>query len=377
MVGREQVLGYRARVQGLERGPRPERGPHALDAVLRLGLQDTPHGSAAAALAIRRDGRARGAPEPAAPDLDGLAVLWSWRGAPYLHRREDAAFLAAALWPVDDADATRRIGSGQIADGARRGLAAFTDAATALREVVTGRLPKGEVSARVSAQVPADLTYDCPGCAARHISGGLFQQVGVAAGVELRTEHRTTSLEPLPAGARPDAVPARAEGTPAALLRYLKVLGPATPAHLAAFLGATPGVVRAARPEGVVEVRITGGGTGWIAQPDLERVLAATRPRLTRLLPPADPWLQGRDRDLLVPDPARRRAIWRPIGSPGVLLVDGEAAGTWRARAQGKRLAVTVEPFAPLTRAVRSELAPEGDLLAAARGLDGCEVAVS
>lgn len=40
--------------------------------------------------------------------------------------------------------------------------------------------------------------------------------------------------------------------------------------------------------------------------------------------------LLGDDRELLVPDADRRRALWTPRVWPGGLLVEGELAGTWR-----------------------------------------------
>ncbi|MCM0677707.1 winged helix DNA-binding domain-containing protein, partial [Micromonospora phytophila] len=183
-ISRQQVLAYRAAAQELDR---PGRRPADL-AVLGLGVQDTPYGSARLALA------ARGVPTP---DDDRLELVWSMRGAPHLHRRAELPGLAAAIWPMSDADATRRI-AGQIRDGAALGLAAFEAAARAFAEVVTAPMAKGEVSRAVSDRVPAELTYDCGPCRARHISGALFQQAGLAGGTRLEVAGRSTTLAPLP-----------------------------------------------------------------------------------------------------------------------------------------------------------------------------------
>ncbi|KDE12296.1 hypothetical protein N505_0115880 [Rhodococcus aetherivorans] len=76
-----------------------------------------------------------------------------------------------------------------------------------------------------------------------------------------------------------------------------------------------------------------------------------------------------------MPDRARRKAIWRPIGSPGVVLVDGEIRGIWRARATSRdTLAVSVEPFEPLSVRTRDELEAEAQRLARARERTGATV---
>ncbi|WP_221776117.1 DNA glycosylase AlkZ-like family protein [Rhodococcus aetherivorans] len=291
-LGRRRILGYRAAAQGLD------RTSAGRDRVLALGVQDTPYGSARDALAARSD--------DAAAEHDSLVLVWSWRGAPHLHRPGDLAFLAAALWPVNDTDATTRIGTGQIREGAQRGLRAFTEAAEAMGAALTGPMTKGELSAAVSAAVPADLTYHCPSCRTRHISGALFQQVGLAARVRVCPQGRSTHLDVLPAGIGPDAVPERAEGTAAALHRYADVLAPVTPAGLAAFLGTDIATIRAVLPDDLVPVNGP-AGKGLVPAAAVADLDGAADVRATRLLPPGDPWLQARDREFLVPERARRK----------------------------------------------------------------------
>jgi winged helix DNA-binding protein len=362
VLTRENVLGYRAWAHGLD------RRPGGTETVLGLGLQDTPHGSARSALLARA--AAGSDPDPASA---GLVTVWSWRGAPHLHHRTDPGFLAAALWPVSDADARKRISVTAIKEGARRGLAAFTEAASAMRAVVTERLLKGEVSTLVSERIPADLTFECATCRARHISGALFQQVGLAAGVQVETEGRSSFLSPLPEDIRPKRVPTRASGTSAALLRYVEALAPASPAQLAAFLGTTQAAITQVLPAGLIEVSGP-AGRGWVPDGALARLSQAGPPRLTRLLPPSDPWLQARDRELVIPDPGRRKAVWGVIGNPGVVLVDGEVVGTWRARTQRARLVLTVDAFVRVSRTVRAEIEAEATLLATSRAVPASEV---
>jgi hypothetical protein len=364
-VDRTQVLAYRTVAQQLDN--RVDVRPAEL-AVLDLGVQDTPYGSARPALAART----------AAPlDDDSLVLVWSTRGAPHLHRRTDLIRLAAALWPLSDADAAKRIASSQVKQAAALGLAAFEATADAFGETVDATLPKGEVSAAVSARVPAALNYACRSCQATHIHGGLFQQAGLAGGVRLDLAGSTTRLTPI------DGWPGRpsvAAGTDGLIRAYLRLLGPATPAEAAKFLGTTITEVRRAWPADLAEVRVA-GRTAWLPAEQLDVLRRAAEPRMIRLLPPSDPYLQARDRNLLVPDRERQAEVWRILGNPGALLVDGEIAGTWRARRAGRSgLELTVRPFAPLSsldrpdRSLRAGIEAEAERLAAARGADDVRV---
>jgi hypothetical protein len=87
-----------------------------------------------------------------------------------------------------------------------------------------------------------------------------------------------------------------------------------------------------------------------------------------------DPLLQGRDRDVLVPDRRRQAAVWRSIGNPGVLLSGVDVVGTWRAKLTGKRLDVTVTPFGKLAAEQLAEVDAEAARVAAARGVPDVRV---
>ncbi|MEH0842856.1 crosslink repair DNA glycosylase YcaQ family protein [Micromonospora sp. CPCC 205711] len=351
-VHRGQVLAHRARAQQLHRpgGLRP-----AELTVLDIGVQDTPYGSARQALA------ARGVIDL---DDDRLTLVWSTRGAPHLHRTAELATLTAALWPLSDADATRRI-AGQIRDGARLGRAAFHAAAEAFRAVVTAPMARGEVSRAVSARIPDALNFDCRACASRHVSGGLFQQAGLAGGVRLAVAGRAAAL--LPRDERP-APPERAAGTDELVLACLRLLGPATVADIAGFLGTSPTELRTVWPaDRLTEVRVD-DRRAWVPGDQLDALRAATPLDGVRLLPPGDPFLQARDRDVLVPEPAHRAELWRVLGNPGAVLVDGEIRGTWRVKQAARgRLELTVAPFTDLPKRAVSQLEAEAETVRVAR----------
>jgi hypothetical protein len=70
---------------------------------------------------------------------------------------------------------------------------------------------------------------------------------------------------------------------------------------------------------------------------------------------------------LLVEDAARAKDLWRTLGRPGAVLVDGEIAGTWRARKAGSAVGVRVELWAPEARGLRARIAEQAERLAAFR----------
>jgi hypothetical protein len=359
-VDRAQVMAYRMGALGL--ASRSSARPGDL-AVLDLGVQEYTPDSVRVALAARTDG-----------DLadDRLIMVWAARGAPHLHRRRDLKSLVRQLWPVSDADATARIKSGQIPEGMKLGLAAFTATASAFREVVTAPMSRGEVSTEVSKRVPRSLTYECRGCDARHIAGNVWQHSGLAGGIEVQSRGRDATLGPIK-GAPP--VPTENEGIGDLIATYLRVLGPATPMELGKYLGSTTAEMKKVWPDDLAEVTVD-KRKAWLpsaAVPDLQ---SASRPSGVRLIPPMDPLLQARDRDVLVPDRAQQKEVWRILGNPGALLVDGEIAGVWRAKMSGrKRVDLTVTPFAKLTPAHRKQIEEEAAHVARARAVPEATVA--
>ncbi|MEU4693090.1 crosslink repair DNA glycosylase YcaQ family protein [Actinoplanes sp. NPDC023714] len=360
-VDRARVMAFRVRALGLDR--RVDVQPADLG-VLDLGVQQYMPDSAEVALTARTS---------AEPADERLIAVWAARGAPHLHRREDLLALSGQLWPLSEEDARSRIKSGQIPDGVALGIRAFTATAEALREVVTGPIARGAASTEVSRRVPVELTYECRSCKARHIAGHVWQQAGLAGGVQVLSRGKDAQLGPIEDAPPVPAVNAGIEGI---IANYLRFLGPAGPGEVAKYLGGSAAEIRKVWPSGdLVEVRVD-GRKAWLPESEMAALETAEPVKGVRWLPGMDPLLQARDRDLLVPDRAAQKEVWRVLGNPGVLLVDGEIAGVWRARMAGrKRVDLTVSLFDGLSASRRKEAEKEAAEVARARGVPEATVA--
>jgi hypothetical protein len=360
MADRAQVMAFRVAAQGLTK--RGSAKPGDLD-VLDLGVQEYTPGSLQVALAARTT---------APLDDDRLVMVWAARGAPHLHRRRDLPALAQQLWPLSDTDAANRIKSGQIPDGGKLGIEAFRVTAAAFREVVTHSMPRGEVSTETSKRVPETLTYDCRGCHARHIAGNVWQHSGLAGAVEVESRGREATLGPI---ADPPPIPSVNEGIADLIATYLRLLGPATPSEVGKYLGTTAAEIKKVWPADLEEVTVDGRKT-WLPSSAAKLFASPPTPAGVRLLPGMDPLLQARDRELLVPGKDRQKEVWRILGNPGVVLLDGEIAGVWRAKLAGRKgVDLTVTPFEPLTAAQRSAIEDESAHVARARDVPSATVA--
>ncbi len=110
---------------------------------------------------------------------------------------------------------------------------------------------------------------------------------------------------------------------------------------------------------------------------DEPALVKSAKPVGDRLLANLDPLNAGRDRDLLVPDPAVRKRIWTVLGGPGIVLVDGDVMALWRSTKKGKKVLITVEPLGELTASAKDALTAEAERIAAFRGAETATVHVA
>jgi Winged helix DNA-binding domain len=351
-VTRAQVLGFRVRAQQLDR----ESGDLADTAALDIGVQDSGPDGALWALSVR-------GVDVSALSGRELAMAWTVRGAPHVYRRTDLPSVAAAVEPFSDADAGKRIynAAKPLKAAGISNLAALDAVAAAMRSVVTEPMSKGDVSTKVTAMMEPPYLRFCRGCNATHLFEMPFRLAALRGGLELTADTSPPVLRRLP-GFKPAA---RAAPDQDVIRAYLRLLGPATPKHVADYLDATVTDVKARWPSDTVEVSVD-GQQRWVLADD-EVAVADGRAKLTRLLGPFDLFLQARDRSLLVDDPARTKALWPVLGRPGVVLHDGEIAGMWRPRKSGRNLKVHIELWAKASPVVRGAVTEQAERLAAFR----------
>lgn len=381
-VTRSQVLACRVAAQQLDRAPGTTMLAEAR--VLDLGAQDTGADAAAWALTIR------GVALTAAGWPEDLALAWTLRGAPHAYRRTELADVARAVVPYSAADAASR-----IYDAARplraAGIAvpdAWAQVARELARIVTDPMVKGDVSTALTPALPEPFRRWCVPCGATHLFEQTFRLPALHAGLVLAARSSPPVLTPVPeipaehreSLAEQVATPPGERGVPAHLdpvRAYLGLLGPARPADVAGYLDAPVADVRRRWREladggELAEVDVD-GQPRWSLARDLDTLLATRPPApaaaTVRLLGPHDLFLQARDRELLVPDADRRRALWPTLGRPGAVLAGGEVIGTWRPRASGGRLTVRTDAWVRWDARVRDAVDEQVASLAAFRGL--------
>ncbi|MET0459985.1 MAG: winged helix DNA-binding domain-containing protein [Ilumatobacteraceae bacterium] len=363
-VDRRDVLRFRFRRHQLDRPADATSDATDVD-VLDMGVQDTGPDGAAWAL------HARGAP---ADDDRSLVLAWTLRGAPHAYRRKDIKAVAVATAPYSDADAAKRIydASKPLREAGIDPLDALRVVADHMREIVSKPTVKGDLSGGLTEVLDDPYLRNCTPCQAIHAYEMPFRLAALQAGLELDAGTSPPVLRRIKGMRAPryghlaDEADARFD----VIRNHLRFYGPTRVADVATFLDAPQADVKAHWPEDVVEVTVEGAARTLLVA-DSEELGDGDRAGgpTVRLLGPYDPYLQLRDRELLVPQAERRKDLWRTLGRPGAIVVDGEVLGTWRPRTTGRRLSLTVDPWRRLRRGESALIDEQAARLAAHRGV--------
>ena len=312
---RPQILAFRRHVGALDE--RLPRGRRSLRRAAWAGLQDSMPRAALLSIHARVEGT-----QPSTWEDPSLVQLWGPRFHAYVVAARDLAVFSLGRLPDDGT--TRR-----TAD----------DLAARLHAHLDGRKVRYDEAGRALGEHPNRVRY-----------------AALTGTVVIRWEGaRLPTIWTVPPPGL-DPHDARLE----LARRYLHIFGPTTPESFAEWAGIA--LRRGAEAfdalgRSLTPVR-TPVGDAWILTRDEPTFRAAPRAVASaRLLPSGDAYflLQGADRELLVSDADRRRALWTPRVWPGAVLVEGEVVGTWR-RAEAT---VTVQPWRRLSRAARDAVEAE------------------
>src|SRR6185503_5692053 len=219
MVDSRQVMNFRVQAQQLDR----TRGSLAQTAILDLGVQNTGPDGGAWALALRG----------AKADENDLVLLWTLRAAPHLYRRGDVGQVALAVEPYSEADAGKRIfdASKPLKAAGIANLDALDEVAKQMRAIVTRPTVKGDVSTRLATVMSEPYLRYCRACQATHLYEQPFRMAAVRAGLELQMNTSPPVLQRI-AGFKKAVRPSEKFDV---VRGYLRLLGPATPRHVAEF----------------------------------------------------------------------------------------------------------------------------------------------
>lgn len=381
----EQIRVFRLRSHHLDRELPLSRLEEAAGA---CGLQNSPPGAWETAMFQRLEGCTLQALQDALYREKRLLQAWSFRGAPVVFPTRDSGVFLTPLVAREGEDPwiyTRGI------SGALEFLGmTFEELLPRVRTAagwLEGRTVKSKeeldrvLAARVTDTLPEEKRplWNAPsmyGSPDRQTVGGAvvsfllrpcaFQGL-VVFGEREGSSPTFTSFRSW-VGSGPEPCP---EGEKELVRRFLHCYGPSSADCFAQWLGSSPRQARrlwAAAGEEMEPVQV-GKKTRWLLRRDRKELPAGEENRRLLLLGAHDPYLDIRDREVILEDKARQRAVWRTVANPGVVLLGGRAAGIWKGKAQGSGMECSVMLWEPLERAERERLAERAEAYAVFRGL--------
>lgn len=380
---RQQVLAFRLHRQYLSERAAPEQ----LLQVASLGIQNTPPGSALLASGARLDNFSPAEFSRALHQHKTLIQLWSLRSAPYIFPVSSAPTFTTGLLPDDETSALH------FMRGATAHLKRFNLSATkaieltgdALQEVLAdgAELTKDEMGVRLAEEIAQSLPlnqrqqWDEPDGLRKNTYGqsivryalSVVSLFGTLCFAPARGSHaaRLTLTEkwlgaPI---SKTDTSLARAD-----LVRhFLHYFGPGKPQGFAIWSGVSLEYAKTSWSyivDELISISVHGRKL-WVLAGDLDFIQDAPFPGGVRLLPPHDPYLSTPDKIMLVPHKILRQRIWRKVGSPGVVLINGEISGIWHPKKRGGVLSLKIELFSSIDEVLREHIQEAAEQIALLR----------
>ena len=390
----DEIIAFRLRAHHLDE--RLSRNS-LTEAAGACGIQNSPPGSALTSLHARVEDMSATALDSAVEEEKSLLQSWCMRGAPHFFPAADLPVFTTGVEPTSE-KAMRHfvLGVEQSVDSLGISLSQILDQVEQeIAGVLRGRrmtiTELGEELAEVlatSLTTKQRSTWESQGPYAKGQSLGAgvihfcirlltLRQILCFAPREGNTAPFVLLDEWVDPRSMPSTAPTESERDRARselLRRYLHCYGPSTRADFAAWIGirsteATPWWDLIA---GEI-TEIDRGRRTWMLAEDVDELHRAQLPHGVRLLPPHDPYTQMRDRETIASKEFHRE-IWKTVGDPGALLVDGRIAGTWRARKRNRRLSMTIATFGTVPKSVKSALTAEAEAIGALREADAVDI---
>ena len=323
--------------------------------LLAVQAQDLP--AARRALRARTRGRTAESVNAALSEERSIVRGWLGRGTLHMVAPEDYPWMLALTAPTQTTDSRRRLVEEGVSEG---------DSDRAMRAIEValadeGPLTRRELAERVSARGIATEGQAMPHLLRRAVLRGRAM-LG-----PMRGAQQTVVLARDWLGARPPASlagPERDAALAELARRYLAGHGPATERDLAYWVGLP---LRDAR----TGLQAIAGELALLDRGLVDLAAGPERAHRTgaRLLPVFDPYLLGwKDRAFAVSREHVPKVYVGGLIGPAA-TVDGRVVGRWRAIRRGDRLALDVEPFAPLPSRAESGLRREREDMARFEGL--------
>ena len=304
-LSRDQILGHRRRVAGLD-----QRLPHSPDSLERAafaGFTDSMPRAAQLSIHARVSGT-----KPSTWSEPLLVQIWGPRFSAYVVAERDVPVFTLGRHP-DPGPALRRA----------------EETANLLDGFLAGRRMSYAEAGHGMGMDPNTLRYaTTTGRVQIHWDGA---------------RKPTVWMRPAP---QMDPMEARLQ----LARRYLTTFGPGTAVGFSGWAGIRlPRATATLQRLGAETLRTRSPiGEGWILASDEASFRAPPSPASgVRLLPSGDTWffLHGAQRALLLPDVEHRSRLWTSRVWPGAILVDGEVVGTWRR----SNAVIDLSPWRPLS----------------------------
>ena len=383
-VTREQARAFRLRRHHLDR-PLPSGG--LVEAAAGCGVQNSPPGAWGTALWNRVEGVTLHQLEQALYGEKTLLQAWSIRGVPLIFPTVDAGVFLAPLCAQPGEEPwiyTRGITGALDALGLDfddllplvETACACLEGETVLSKEALDRRLAGVIEPMLPPEVrPAWNAPSMYGQPDRQTVGGaavsfLLRPCSFRGKVVFGAREGIYPTFTSPARWLGRSLLNHPDGVRELVRRFLRCYGPTQVSDFQSWLGCSPR--QAKRLWGGIEDELApvelDGKRRWVLAEDLNLLSQGEEGERLLLLGSHDPYLDLRDRELILPDKARQRQVWKTVGNPGAVLLGGRVIGLWTVRTRGENLDVSVTLFEPLSPAQRSRLEELAQGYAAFRG---------